>query len=137
MRALVAPNELKVQLIAAGSRIHSARGTFLFRHGDTVTGIFLVSTGAVRLGLDEEPAAFPSRQIGPGSVVGLPAALSNSPYSLSAEVLEDSELVYLSRERLIHLLRAKPELSMRVIEVLTEELTQTRVALERVRKVAG
>ncbi|MGC2194095.1 MAG: Crp/Fnr family transcriptional regulator [Terriglobales bacterium] len=137
MGTLVAPNELKVQLIAVGSRIHGTRGTFLFRRADAVTGIFLISNGAVRLGLEEEPPAFPSRHVGPGAVLGLPAALSNSPYSLSAEVLEDSELVYLSRERLIDLLRDKPDLSMLVIEVLTEELTQTRSALERVRKVVG
>jgi CRP-like cAMP-binding protein len=137
MGTLLAPDELKAQLIAVGSRTHSTRGTFLFHRGDAVTGIFLIFTGAVRLGLEEEPAAFPSRHAGPGSVLGLPAALSNALYSLSAEVLEDSELVYLPRQRLLDLLRDKPELCMLVIEILTEELTQTRTALERVRRAGG
>jgi CRP-like cAMP-binding protein len=134
MGTLIAPDELKVQLIAAGSRIQGTRGTFLFRRGDAVTGIFLISSGAVRLGLDEEPAAFPARHIGPGSVMGLPAALSNAPYSLSAEVLEDSELVYLARERLLDLLREQPKLCFQVMNILAEELTHTRSALERIRK---
>ncbi len=136
MGTLVAPNELKAQLIAIGSRIRSTRGSFLFHRGDAVTGIFLVSTGAVQLGLAERPAAFLSRHAGPGSVLGLPAVLSNSPYSLSAEAVKDSELVYIPRERLLDLLRDKPDLCMLVIEVLTEELSQTRSALERAHKLA-
>ena len=137
MGTLVAPNELKAQLIAIGSRIRSTRGSFLFQRGDAVTGIFLVSTGAVQLGLEERPAAFLSRHVGPGSVLGLPAVLSNSPYSLSAEAVKDSELVYIPRERLLDLLRDKPDLCMLVIEVLTEELSQTRSALERAHKLAS
>ena len=134
METLIAPEELKTQLVAVGSRIQATRGTFLFRRGDAVTGIFLILSGAVRLGLDEDPTAFPSRQVRPGSVLGLPATLSNSHYSLSAEVLENSELIYLSRQQLLDLLRDKPNLCLLVIDILTEELTQTRVALERVRK---
>jgi CRP-like cAMP-binding protein len=68
--------------------------------------------------------------------VGLPASLSDSAYSLTAEVSEDAELVFLSRQRLLDLLREKPELCFQVMSILTEELTQTRTALERVRKAA-
>lgn len=136
MGTLVAPDELKKHLITAGTPVQRARGTYLFRRGDAVTGIFLISRGTVRLGLDGDPAGFPSRDVGPGSVVGLPASLSDSSYSLTAEVSEDAELVFLSRQRLLDLLREKPELCFQVMSILTEELTQTRTALERVRKAA-
>ena len=135
MGTLVAPDELKIQLKAVGSPIQRTRGTYLFRRGDAVTGIFLLAQGAVKLGLDGDPASFPSRHVGPGSVVGLPATLSDSTYSLTAEVVEDAELVFLSRERLLDLLREKPHLCFQVMNILTEELTQTRTALERVRRV--
>ena len=135
MGTLVAPDELKIQLKAVGSPMRRDRGTFLFRRADAVTGIFLISKGAVKLGLDGDPTSFPSRHVGPGSVVGLPATLSDSTYSLTAEVVEDAELVFLSRERLLDLLREKPHLCFQVMNILTEELTQTRTALERVRKV--
>jgi CRP-like cAMP-binding protein len=39
----------------------------------------------------------------------------------------------LSRQSLLDLLRQKPELCFQVMSILTEELTQTRTALERVR----
>jgi CRP-like cAMP-binding protein len=69
--------------------------------------------------------------------VGLPATLSDSSYSLTAEALEDSRMVFLSRQSLLDLLRQKPELCFQVMSVLTEELTQTRGALERVRKASA
>jgi CRP-like cAMP-binding protein len=134
MGTLVAPDELKMHLIAVGSTSQLSRGKFLFRRGDAVSGIFLISGGAVRLGIDGDPASFSPRHVGPGSVVGLPATLSDSPYRLTAEVVEDVNLVFLPRQRLLDLLRDKPHLCFQVMSILTEDLTQTRTALERVRK---
>jgi CRP-like cAMP-binding protein len=133
MEALIAPEELKHHLESVGSKLEKPCGTFLFRRGDNVSGVFLVSQGTIRLGLERDPRGFPSRRIGPGSVVGLPATLSNSPYSLTAEVLEDAQLVFVPAERLLTLLRERPQLCFDVMSILTEELTQTRTALERVR----
>jgi CRP-like cAMP-binding protein len=132
-----APNDLQQQLIASGSRMHGVRRTFLFHRGDAVTGIFLIASGAVELRLDERPTALPPQHLGPGSVLGLPAALSNSAYSLSAEVLEDSELVFLPREGLLALLREQPQLCFPVMSLLSDELSQTRSTLERARSVAA
>jgi CRP-like cAMP-binding protein len=137
MGTLQAPDELKSQLLAIGTRTHSTHGTFLFHRGRPVTGIFLILSGAVRLGLERDVEAFPARKAGAGAVLGLPAALANAPYSLSAQVVEDAELVYVSREKLLDLLRERNHLSMLVIEILTEELTHTRAALELVRIPAG
>jgi len=137
MATLEAPNDLKQQLIASGSRMHSARRSFIFHRGEAVRGIFLIATGAVELRLDERPTALPPQHLGPGSVLGLPAALSNSPYSMSAEVLEDSELVFLPRERLLGLLHEQPQLCFRIMNLLSDELSETRSTLERARSVAA
>ena len=61
MGILVAPDELKTQIVATGTPVEGARGTYLFRHGDPVTGVFLIVEGAIRLGLDCNPASFPWR----------------------------------------------------------------------------
>lgn len=134
MGTLVAPDELKQQLEIAGSPIQKTRGSFLFRRGDEVSGIFLICQGAVRLGLGRDLPGFPARHLGPGSVVGLPATLSDMPYSLTAEVLENSELIYVQRARLLDLLREKPELCFHVMAILSEELAETRTAIEHTRK---
>jgi CRP-like cAMP-binding protein len=134
MESLQAPEELKNELVAAGLRTAPSKGTFLFRRGDTAKGIFLVIAGKVRLGLGRNLTGFPARELGPGAVMGLPATLSHSPYSLSAEVIENSEVVFLSRARTLCLLREHTQLCFEVMSLLSEELARTRSALSRIRK---
>ncbi len=137
MGTLQVPEDLKLQLVAIGSPIRSARNAILFQRGDPVTGVFLITTGAAELRLDEKPTALPTQYAGPGSVLGLPAALSNMPYSLTAQVVEEAELVFIPRDKLMDLLRSQPQLCFRVMGILTEEITQTRAALERVRTLGA
>jgi CRP-like cAMP-binding protein len=131
MGTLIAPEPLKAQLESAGSAVQKEKGTFLFRRGDAAAGVYLVVRGEIRLGLERDPRGFPSRLIGEGSVLGLPSTLSNSPYSLTAEVMESSRLIFVAAERLRQLLRDQPQLCFDVMTILTEELTQTRAALEQ------
>lgn len=80
---------------------------------------------------------FPCAASAPRSLLGLPATLSDSQYSLTAEVVEESGFIYVPRPRLLDLLREKPELSFHVMAMLTEELTETPTAIERTRKSPG
>ena len=132
MGTLIAPDPLKTRLESVGSRIAKTKGTFLFRRGDAPSGVYLILSGEVRLGLERDPHGFPSRRIGPGSLLGLPSTLSNSPYSLTAEIIEDSEMIFVPSDQLRQLLRDQPDLCFDVMSILTEELNQTRAALERV-----
>lgn len=134
MGTLITPDSLKVQLESAGSRIQRGKGTFLFRRGDAVSGVHLIVSGQIRLGLDRDPRGFPSRVLGAGSVLGLPATVSDSPFGLTAEIIEDSELVFVPADKLRQLLRDQPQLCFDVMSILTEELNQTRAALERLHK---
>jgi CRP-like cAMP-binding protein len=134
MAALSAPDTLKTQLESIGTPLSKKQGTFLFRHGDRVVGAFLITKGAVRLGLEKARRGLLSRELSPGSVVGLPATLSDSTYSLTAEVIEDSEFIFIPAGTLNDLLRQQPQLCFDVMQILTEELTETRAALEWVHR---
>jgi CRP/FNR family transcriptional regulator, polysaccharide utilization system transcription regulator len=134
MGTLIAPDALKTQLEFVGSRIEKQKSTFLFRRNDVASGVYLILTGQARLGLERDPRGFPSRLIGAGSVLGLPSTLSNSPYSLTAEIVEDSLLIYVSGDILRRLLRDQPQLCFDVMTILTEELNRTRAALERLHR---
>jgi len=134
MVLLEAPSELRLQLGNVGKAIRCRAGEFLFRRGDPVKGVFLLCSGTVRLGLEHDPTGFPSRVAQPDSILGLPATLSNSPYSLTAEVLEDAELIFVRQESLLGLMRDQHDLCFDVMRILTEELAATRVGLERVRQ---
>src|SRR5215469_18005438 len=117
MGALIAPESLKSQLESVGSKIEKAKGAFLFRRGDQVSGIFLITIGQIRLGLERDPRGFPSRVLGAGSVLGLPATLSDSPFGLTAEVIEDSDLVFIPADKLRQLLRNQPQLCFDVMSI--------------------
>lgn len=134
MGALSAPDTLKTQLKSVGTPVSKQRGAFLFRHSDRVVGAFLITKGTVRLGLEKAPHGLLSRQLGPGSVVGLPATLSDSTYSLTAEVIEDSEFIFIQAAALNELLRQQPQLCFDIMQILAEELTETRAALEWVHR---
>jgi CRP-like cAMP-binding protein len=135
MGLLLAHHELKECLIETGSRLHFGRGAFLFQRGGEVRGAFLILSGRVRLGLDGKSTAFPARDLGPGTILGLPATLSDSPYSLTAEVIAKTEAVYVSRSAMLDLLRTHSKLCLEVMNLLSEELTETRNALARIHKI--
>jgi CRP-like cAMP-binding protein len=104
MGTLSAPDELEMHLTAVGfsDLTNPQYIPVSARRGHN--GHFPDSPGHREAGpLDGDPASFTSRHVGPGSVLGLPAALSDSPYFLTAEVVEDAELVFLRRQRLLDL----------------------------------
>ena len=98
-------------------------------------GVFLILKGKVRLDLGSHSNAFPSRDLGPGAILGLPATLSDSCYSLTAAVLANAEVIYLSRPAMLELLRTHSKLCFEVMNLLSEELAGTRNALSRIHKI--
>ena len=128
---LVVPPEMREQLLRLATCTSKAKGTILFRHGDAVRGLFLIRSGKVSLALDGANASFPSRILGTGSVVGLPATVAGSPYSLTAQVIEDAELAFVPREAVVDCLRQNPQLCFEVMDMLSGEISGTRFALKR------
>lgn len=106
-------------------------GTILFRHGDPVIGAYLIRSGSVRLTLDCENSSFPPRLLGPGSVLGLPATVAGSPYSLTAQVVDDAELAFIPRPALLECLQQDPQLCFEVMEILSGEISGTRSVLKQ------
>lgn len=122
---------MREQLLSLATAISKAKGTILFRHGDAARGLFLIRSGKVSLALDGVNAAFPSRILGAGSVVGLPATVAGSPYSLTAQVIEDAELAFVPRAAIVDCLRQNPHLCFEVMDMLSGEISGTRFALKR------
>jgi CRP-like cAMP-binding protein len=102
------------------------KGTTLFRAGEPAKGVFLIRSGQVRLSLGEAPSVYPSRVLGPGNVIGLPASFSGEPYSLTANTEKDCCVDFIPRSRLISLFRENPEVSYEIVRVLSEEISDMR-----------
>ena len=128
---LVVSSAMQEQLLLLATALSKAKGSLLFRHGDPVRAVFLIRSGKVRLALDGANSSFPSRILGPGSVAGLPASVAGSPYSLTAEVIEDAELAFVPRQTLLACLQKNPQLCFEVMDILSGEISQTRSVLKR------
>jgi len=128
---LVVSIALREQFLAAGTPVLKRKGTILFSRGDPVTGLFLIRSGRVSLVLDGANPAFPPRTLGAGAVVGLPAAVGGSPYSLTAKVVEDAELAFVPCQAVAECLKQNPALCFEVMDILSREISGTRSALKR------
>jgi CRP-like cAMP-binding protein len=78
------------------------------------------------MSLGDNPLLYPSRIVGAGSVIGLPATFSGEPYSLTAEAARDCQLEFIPRRKLLELLRRKPDVGYQIVRILSEEISEMR-----------
>ena len=128
---LIPSRELQTELEHLATIILKPAGTFLFRRGDEVSGVFLIRSGRISLALDYETPVYPARILGPGAVTGLPATVSGKSYSLTATVVEDSEVAFVSRAQVVECLKNKPWLCFQVMDILSDEIADIRSAFKQ------
>jgi CRP/FNR family transcriptional regulator len=115
------------------SRRTYPRNTILFAEGRPVRGIYLLCDGRAKLSICAEGGKrLTLRVAGPGEVLGLGATLSNTPYEITAELLDASQVVFVRRKELIKFLREHPEVCMQAVRMLSQDL---HGAYERVRSI--
>ena len=75
------------------------RNTILFAEGRPVRGIYLLCDGRAKLSICADSGKRLTLRIaGPGEVLGLGAVLSNTPYEITAELLDTSQIVFVRRK---------------------------------------
>ncbi|MGA9566676.1 MAG: Crp/Fnr family transcriptional regulator [Candidatus Korobacteraceae bacterium] len=110
-----------------------SRNTILFAEGRPVRGIYLLCDGRAKLSICSDGGRRMTLRIaGPGEVLGLGAALSNTPYEITAELLDTSQIAFIRRKELMKFLRERPETCMQVVRMLSQDL---HGAYERVRNI--
>lgn len=113
--------------------MHAEPGSFLFQEGDLPAGVYLVETGTVELYLpDLQDDRKLGRTAGPGSVLGLPACVSDKPYSLTAEVTSTASIGFVSQKELQSCLRDNPMICFQILQVIAKELRRIRTTAARV-----
>jgi len=126
VKNLIPSRELKAELDRRATTVSKPKGTILFRRGEDVSGLFLIRSGRVSLALDCETSVYPPRILGPGHIVGLPATVSGNPYSLTAKVVEDSELAFVPRNAVLTVLQNNSVLCFQVMDMLSGEISDIR-----------
>jgi len=110
------------------------RSTVLFSEGRPVRGIYILCDGRAKLSIcSDSGRRLTLRIAGPGEVLGLGAALSNTPYEVTAELLDNSQVVFVRRKELLKFLRDNRGVCMEVVRMLSQDL---HGAYERVRTIA-
>lgn len=122
-----ATHALSEALHSLGQLKNAEAGALLFRAGEQVKGVFLLAKGKVRLTLAENGVQY-RRVVGPGSVLGLPATMCMKPYSLTAEIIEPLEYVFVPCDIVKQFLRTRPDLCFQVVEILAREVREMRHA---------
>ena len=110
------------------------RSALLFAEGRPVRGVYILCDGRAKLSVcSESGKRLTLRIAGPGEVLGLGASLSNSPYEVTAELLDSSQVVFVRRKELMKFLREHPAVCLEVVRILSQDL---HGAYERVRSIA-
>lgn len=121
-------------------RVRKPKSTVLFRRGEKAFGMFLVLRGTVSLDFGVDASTGLASACGPGALVGLPATLTRTNYSMTATVTDDAELGFLTPQVLVSLLREHPELRQQLLTILSAKVAhceQVTKALLRQEKLPG
>jgi len=110
------------------------RGAVLFAEGRPVRGIFILCDGRAKLSICSDTGRRLTLRIaGPGEVLGLGAALSNTAYEVTAELIDNSQVVFVRKKELVKFLREHRTVCLEVVRMLSLDL---HGAYERVRTIA-
>jgi CRP/FNR family transcriptional regulator len=118
-------------LLAVGNRKRFRPPTILFAQGDEPAGVYVVTSGKVRLFIrNPDTGAITFDRISePGSMLGLPAVFGDRPYSMSAEAVEETEVAFVPRRLFLELMQSNGQLCMRCLQLLSEEVRVARDAI--------
>jgi CRP-like cAMP-binding protein len=114
--------ELQFALEQRCEKVHGCKSFVLFRRGEKASGLFVVISGEVSLDFGaDSPLA---RSYGSGALLGLPATITRSTYSMTATVTENAELGFLTTEALDSLLHERPALCQQLLAILAERVIE-------------
>jgi CRP/FNR family transcriptional regulator len=96
------------------------KGTLLCLEGQAARGVYVLCTGKAKLSTtSSEGKSIILRVAEPGEVLGLTAAVSNSPYEATVETLEPTQANFISQTDFMRFLEEYPEVGMKVARQLT------------------
>lgn len=102
----------------------------LFRQDEPSAGVFILHDGTVTLSMmSHDGHSLFAVQAKPGSLLGLPGAISNQPYTLSAIARAGAQVSFVSNADLTALMHSDPALSLKMLEVLAAEVRSARKAI--------
>ncbi|MFH1160470.1 MAG: Crp/Fnr family transcriptional regulator [bacterium] len=109
---------------------HYKKGTKIFLEGSKPQGIFCVKQGWLKIfknGSDGREHI--TRLAFPGEFVGLKALLTGTPYSVSAQTLDDSILCFINKNEFLELPLKYAEFTSALISCLSQQLVEAEAKM--------
>jgi CRP-like cAMP-binding protein len=128
--AFVAEPELLETLWRHAVPLNCAEDRKLFSQGDDPTGLFILRSGEVVMILENSVGVpLMLTPMVPGSVLGLPALVSDEPYSMTAMAQGGARVGFVNREEFSSLMLSEPQLALMIVRILAAEVRTTRAAM--------
>lgn len=109
------------------------RGRILYMPEDTGEILFLLKQGRVQLyRISPDGKKLVIATIGPGTIFGEMALIGQGMHNSFAEAIEDCELWVMNREDVERLLMSKPQVALRIFEILGRRLKEAETRLEAI-----
>ncbi|MDX1503473.1 MAG: cyclic nucleotide-binding domain-containing protein [Thermoanaerobaculia bacterium] len=106
-------------------------GEMIFREGDVGDEMFIVHTGEVEIAVEEDGSLQRLARLEKGDFFGEMSLLEDLPRNASARALSDVQLVRVDRATFDKMLRANPEIAVRIMRRLSGRLRQADRMLRR------
>lgn len=103
-------------------------GAMLFQRDEPSQSVYVVCSGRIALLWPDAEDSAPMETLGPGAIVGLPAAI-NGVYSITAKAAADSELGVTSVARVMELLETHPALCRHALKLMGKEVANIRSSI--------
>jgi CRP-like cAMP-binding protein len=106
------------------------KGSLIFRQGDAGDRMFLIGDGRVRLFLEAEGDQKEFAVLGPGEFFGELSLLGDSPRTATAEAVEDTILLPISRNVFAMLVQDDLDTVSRMMRIQGERLARANVPIQ-------
>ena len=119
--------QLALTMASLGRPVSVRKGTTLFREGEEPRGVYVLISGKARMTISSANGTLGVKLLaGEGSILGLPAVFANEPYSMTAELVQNSELAVVSGGLLLDHASKHADFALHVLRLLGEEVQSAR-----------
>ena len=102
------------------SKLTFKEGELVYRKGDMAQEMYVILTGKIRMYVGTEPQGDWSEELGKGDFFGEGCLLEPIPRHHTVLVLEDTEVVAISRGTFLRMIRQNPEVSVKMMQRLAQ-----------------
>ncbi|NTJ43235.1 cyclic nucleotide-binding domain-containing protein [Agrobacterium larrymoorei] len=129
------PSKLKL-LAFASDRVSYRSGDELFRQGDLGDAAYVLLTGKVDVLIDSPAGQIKLTEMSGNAIVGEIAILCDSVRTATVIASTEVEALRIGKEQFFKLMSDFPDVTIKVMRVLAERLTQTTTELSKARSLS-